>query len=176
VAATLKQLGAVTQSSAIVDLGCGTGMSSEALRGHGFRGPITGVDISAASLDIAKGKPGLYSALHQGNLDRGLPFLEDDEFDVAISVGVLSYVENFDHFLSGAARTCKPGGLICVTHRAELWDRDDRGVRTAAVALEEARVWECVHVGEPEAYMPNNPDPIEAAKTIRVLCWSVLPR
>ena len=52
----------VPSTAAILDLGCGTGMSGEALRAHdpSFSGTLTGVDISQKSLDlVAATKPGL---------------------------------------------------------------------------------------------------------------------
>ena len=172
VAETLMQCGANVNGT-VVDLGCGTGMAATALRCQGFKGPITGVDISSESLAIAKDKPGLYSSLIQSNLDEGLPALQDNHYDAAMCVGVLSYVEDFGQFFTGATRVCKPGGLLCVTHRHELWDNDERGVRTAATALEEDGTMECVYMGEPEAYMPKNPDPVERAKLIRIICWRI---
>lgn len=157
--------------ASIVDLGCGTGMAAEALRSAGFVGNITGVDISEASLAIAMEKTGLYEKVQQGNLDQGLPFLSDTSFDVAVSVGVLSYVEDFEALFGALVRTCKPGGLVCVTHRSSLWDSDDRGCQTAATTLEKSGTWERIYLGEPEPYMPKNPDPTEAAKEIRIICW-----
>ena len=52
----------VPSTAAILDLGCGTGMSGEALRAHdpSFSGALTGADISQKSLDlVAAMKPGL---------------------------------------------------------------------------------------------------------------------
>ena len=47
----------------VLDTGCGTGLSGEALRGAGF-GPASGIDISSASLDyIRRTKPDVYDAL-----------------------------------------------------------------------------------------------------------------
>ena len=51
----------------VLDLGCGTGMSGEALAEHGFEGPLTGVDISQLSLDyIETEKPGVYASTVKG--------------------------------------------------------------------------------------------------------------
>ena len=51
----------------VLDLGCGTGMSGEALKEHGFEGPFTGVDISQKSLDwMQTNKPGVYAHTVKG--------------------------------------------------------------------------------------------------------------
>ncbi len=49
-------------SASVLDAGCGTGLSGRALRAAGFRGEITGIDLSEASLPIALGS-GAYTAV-----------------------------------------------------------------------------------------------------------------
>ena len=52
-----------TEACRVLDTGCGTGLSGEALRSAGF-GPAAGIDISSASLDfIRRTKPGVYDTL-----------------------------------------------------------------------------------------------------------------
>ena len=54
-------------TASLLDLGCGTGMSGEALVEHGFEGPFTGVDISQKSLDwMQTNKPGVYAHTVKG--------------------------------------------------------------------------------------------------------------
>jgi SAM-dependent methyltransferase len=164
----------VKQDSAILDLGCGTGLVGETLRKAGHTGRITGVDISQKSLDLAMEKASVYARCVEASLEDGLQEISTDEFDAAVCVGVLSYVEDFEAFFGGTIRTCRPGALVCVTHRTSLWDDDVRGCQQASRSLEEQGLWELIEVGEPEAYMPKNPDPVESAKTIRILVWRVL--
>ena len=173
VAEELIELG-VPKDAKLLDLGCGTGMSGEALREAGFDGELVGVDISQVSLDVLmKDKPGLYDSSTVGNLDQRLPeVLGSGEFDAIVSVGVLSYVENFGSLFGEAARLCKPGsGVFLFSHRDNLWDNDDRDCKTAAGSLEEDGTWKRVLEGPPEAYMPDNPDPEENSKRIRLIAY-----
>eukprot|EP00729_Bicosta_minor_P002580 gene2580-7000_t len=172
-AETLKEHG-VDSASRLLDLGCGTGMLGDALRETGFEGEIEGVDISQASLEFAMAKPGVYATTYAGSLDAPMSFLEDASYDAAVSVGVLSYVEDFATFFSETARACKPGATVVMTHRRSLWDADYRGVQAASNALVEAGEWTLEVVGDAEDYMPLNPDPTESAKKIRLLVWHVV--
>ena len=158
VAETLLEHG-VGASASLLDLGCGTGLSGQALRTAGLGGAVTGVDISQTSLDLALSKPGVYSRGLAGSLDDPLPFLRDGEFDAALCVGVLSYVEDFASLFGETARACRPGAVVCMTHRGTQWDEDFRGVRSASQSLVESGAWKLEAVGKPEAYMPQNPDP-----------------
>jgi ubiquinone/menaquinone biosynthesis C-methylase UbiE len=147
---------------------------NQALREKGLTGSITGVDISPKSCELALEKEGIYSRTVPASLIDGLPEIPSNEFDAAICVGVLSYVEDFDAFFGATVRICKPGALVCMTHRSSLWDTNDRGCKDASGNLEAKGLWKLEEVGEPEAYMPKNPDPVESAKTIRLLVWRVL--
>jgi len=82
-------------------------------------------------------------------------------------------VERFDVLFPQLARVMRPGGVFVTSHRAPLWDSDERGCRTAAEELVRRGVWSIDLVGEPEAYMPDNPDPVESSKTIRLLAFRV---
>ncbi len=45
-------------AGSVLDVGCGTGLVGRALRARGFTGRVVGVDISQASLDLAReGEP-----------------------------------------------------------------------------------------------------------------------
>jgi SAM-dependent methyltransferase len=55
----------------VLDVGAGTGLLAEALRGMGYAGPIDAVDFSAEMLAKAAEKQ-LYAALHQADITRPL--------------------------------------------------------------------------------------------------------
>jgi SAM-dependent methyltransferase len=170
VAEVLTSLGQ-TDASRILDLGCGTGLSGAALRtaGLGTKGGVVGTDISNESLEISRAK-GLYADVCWADLEQPLPF-DAESFDAIACVGVLSYVQSFDSLFPELARVLKPHGVFVTSHRTSLWDEDERGCQTAANALVAAGAWTIESIGAPEAYMPNNPDPIESAKTIRLLVF-----
>ena len=154
----------------VLDCGCGTGLSSEALSANGFPS-LYGVDVSHESLQLCE-KKGLHTELKPCELDaEPLPF-PDDTFSAVACVGVLSYVQEFDHIFSEWCRTIVPGGLCAFTTRT--WDDDTHGIRSAAAALSESGAWRLRHKSEPSAYMPLNPIPEENAKRIRYLVFEVL--
>ena len=178
----------------VLDCGCGTGLSSEALSANGFPS-LYGVDVSHESLQLCE-KKGLHTELKPCELDaEPLPF-PDDTFSAVACVGVLSYVQEFDHIFSEWCRTIVPGGLCAFTTRtwddvsrtniAGIWvaffsrcqryscGQDTHGIRSAAAALSESGAWRLRHKSEPSAYMPLNPIPEENAKRIRYLVFEVL--
>ena len=70
--AALLQTHLSAPDGAVLDAGCGTGLSGEALRAAGFSGLI-GTDVSAESLQVCARK-GVYSRLEIANLEEPLPF------------------------------------------------------------------------------------------------------
>lgn len=81
----------------ILDLGCGSGLSSQCIEEHGHK--WVGVDISDAMIDVAKEryKEGELEDLQMIKLDLGdgLPF-KPGSFDGAISVSALQWLCNAD--------------------------------------------------------------------------------
>lgn len=72
----------------ILDLGCGTGLSGEALRDAGFS-TIDGSDFSEEMLAYARSKPNLYRDLILGDLTTPLPGKPGD-YHAAAAIGVFS--------------------------------------------------------------------------------------
>lgn len=154
----------------VLDCGCGTGLSSEALTANGFS-VLCGVDISNDSLLLCQ-KKGLHEQLELCELDtEPLPF-PSDSFSAVTCVGVLSYVKEFEHIFAEWCRTTLPGGLCAFTTRT--WDEDTNGIRTAADSLEKSGRWKRRYISEPSPYMPKNPLPEENSKRIRYVIYEVL--
>eukprot|EP00041_Stephanoeca_diplocostata_P011696 m.193418 g.193418 ORF g.193418 m.193418 type:complete len:275 (-) comp18635_c1_seq2:2644-3468(-) len=149
----------------VLDAGCGTGLVGAALYKEGVRS-ITGVDVSVQSLEVCRtARAGVYDILRQADLDFGcteagdeatihstgnntvspstMPSLQgmfqEDGFDAAVCVGVLSYIHASHALFSELARTVRPGGVVMFTHR--MWDDVDDGCRAAAEALEQSSTW-----------------------------------
>lgn len=153
----------------LLDAGCGTGLSGDALRVAGFTN-LVGTDVSQQSLDVCRRK-GVFAALHLADLEGAagpLPFADDSLAGVAC-VGVLSYVHRFDRAFSEWCRIVAPGGLVAFTHRDIWWDGNVDGVQDAARACP----WEQCYMSEPEDYLPRNPEAAERAKRIRYFVYRV---
>jgi predicted TPR repeat methyltransferase len=79
---------ALEKETPVLDLGCGTGLSGEALRAAGFS-TIDGTDFSEDMLVHAERKLGLYRKLTRGDLTTPLP-AEPGEYDHVAAIGVFS--------------------------------------------------------------------------------------
>ncbi|MEQ8586004.1 MAG: class I SAM-dependent methyltransferase [Thalassobaculaceae bacterium] len=137
----------------ILDCGCGTGMTGAALRDAGFAGPITGFDMSTASLDIARAKE-IYADLRKVDLNGALP-LDSDSVDGILCVGVLTYVEEAPLFREWI-RVLRPGGVAVFTCRDDFWD--SRGYAATLTAMEESGTLKRLETTCPLPYIPGNPD------------------
>ncbi|TYC48671.1 methyltransferase domain-containing protein [Rhodobacterales bacterium] len=150
----------------VLDVGCGTGLVSEALkRQANYR--IDGLDISPASLKRA-GERSTYEDLVCHDLQK-LPLpVESDAYDAAISVGVLTYIEDAPDLLRDLCRTVRSDGVIGFTQRTDRWQDLDFKARIDALAAE--GLWSVVHISEPHGYLPGNEDFAEEIKIIHTVC------
>ncbi|MFE1831805.1 class I SAM-dependent methyltransferase [Streptomyces yangpuensis] len=93
----------------VLDAGCGAGPLTAALRDRGA--VVTGLDVSAAMLALARRRLGDGAALHRADLRDRLPFA-DAEFDDVIASLVLHYLEDWGPTLSELRRVLRPGGRL----------------------------------------------------------------
>jgi SAM-dependent methyltransferase len=114
--AMLRLAGNVS-SRRILDAGCGSGPLSAALRAKGA--VVTGFDVSAAMVDLARQRLGEDADLHVADLSAPLPFA-DAEFDDVVASLVLHYLEDWSGPLAELRRVLKPGGrlMLSVNHPA----------------------------------------------------------
>lgn len=122
--AVVEELGA----RSVLDVGCGTGTFAclLALRGH----DVVGVDPAAASLDVARGKPGADRVRWVEGDATTLPPLD---VDLATMTGNVAQVFVTDRewtaTLDGLARAVRPGGHLVLESRVPErrawleWDR-----------------------------------------------------
>ena len=151
-AALLRQ--GVPLEAKVLDAGCGTGLSGQALKAQGYT-HVTGIDLSQASLDLAQ-QTGAYERLAQVNMQQlPLPY-ETDEFGGLQCVGVLTYVPDTGGIMREFCRIVRHGGLVVFTQRDDLYAQ--RGDAAALQALEDEGVWEKILVSEPRPYLPGNAD------------------
>ena len=139
-----------TASSAL-DVGCGTGLVGRALRARGFAGRLVGIDISQASLEIAE-RCGAYDSLAHADLQAPLAF-ENDSVDAVVCVGVMTYLPDVEAVWRELARVARPGGLVVVTQREDLWG--PRECQAVVDALQDEGVWTPLEITGPAPYLPD---------------------
>lgn len=101
----------------ILDAGCGSGPLSAALLARGA--VVTGFDVSAAMVDLARQRLGDDADVHVADLAAPLAFADADFDDVVASL-VLHYLEDWAVPLAEFRRVLKPGGrlFVAVNHPA----------------------------------------------------------
>ncbi len=134
-----------------LDVGCGTGLVGRALRAQGFAGQILGLDISHASLEIAR-QCGAYDSLEHADLQQRLAF-GDDSVDAVICVGVMTYLPEVEAVWREFARVARPGGLVVATQREDLWH--SRRCPAVVAQLQNERVWTPLQIAGPATYLPE---------------------
>jgi SAM-dependent methyltransferase len=98
-------------SLAVLDVGCGVGLTDAVLQGR--FASLHGVDVSGGAVaEAAAANPWAEYASYDG---RSLPF-DDDRFDLAFAICVLHHVDPPDRpaFTREVARVVRPGGLVVV--------------------------------------------------------------
>lgn len=93
----------------LLDLGCGTGLTGEALRD--MTDNITGIDISENMVEIAHEKD-LYETLYVAEAEDFLEDNDDEPFDIITATDVLPYLGALEPLFFGASENLEPGGLL----------------------------------------------------------------
>ena len=137
---------------AVLDAGCGTGLTGKALRAEGYQGVLHGIDLSEQSVAVAA-ESGAYSSVEPGNLQQPLSF-DDDSFDALICVGVMTYVPNVDACWREFCRVVRPGGVVVATQREDLWE--PRSTPATIERLQTDGLWRPIWVSDPQPYLPGN--------------------
>lgn len=95
--------------SKVLDIGCGAGLLTNALASAGHQ--VTGIDLSPASLEIAKKHDTTRQVDYQIANAYSLPF-PDNHFDTVCAMDVLEHVEDPGLLIAEASRVLKPNGLF----------------------------------------------------------------
>lgn len=138
-------------AASVLDVGCGTGLVGRALRERGFEGRILGLDISQASLGIAR-EGGAYDSLEQADLQQRLA-LDDGSVDAVVCVGVMTYLPRVEAVWREFARVARPGGIVVLTQREDLWET--RECPAVVDRLERDGTWTPLDVTGPAPYLPD---------------------
>jgi len=136
----------------VLDAGCGTGLTGLHLSKLGFS-DITGIDYSGASLDKARQK-GCYSDLQRMDMNDPLAF-PDNHFAAAQCIGTLTYVKNMTGLMREFQRVVRPGGIVSLTHRLDLYDETFKSVLKGLV---DDGLWTHIHHSDPQPYIPGHKD------------------
>lgn len=107
---------AVAPQASWLDVGCGTGALSAAIRSAAAPAAVTGIDPSPAFADTARAALGDGADVHVGDA-QSLPFA-DDRFDATVSGLVLNFVPQPLAALQEMRRVTRPGGVVGVY----VWD------------------------------------------------------
>jgi predicted TPR repeat methyltransferase len=138
-------------AESVLDVGCGTGLVGRALRDRGFVGRTLGLDISQQSLDIASERGG-YDSLEVADLQQRLA-LDDGSVDAVVCVGVMTYLPEVEAVWREFARVAKPGAVVVVTQREDLWDT--RECQAVVDRMQAEGVWTPLDVTGPAPYLPE---------------------
>jgi 2-polyprenyl-3-methyl-5-hydroxy-6-metoxy-1,4-benzoquinol methylase len=105
-----------TRGKRVIDLGCGDGSISKQLSGD-----LTLVDISPAMIAAAEGRLGRRAQYRCEDIHN----IPDEEFDIALCIGVLAHVDDTAPAITAAHRCLKPGGLLVLqlSDRSTIIDR-----------------------------------------------------
>jgi predicted TPR repeat methyltransferase len=98
----------VPRAQAVLDLGCGTGLSGVALAPFAKR--LVGVDLSPRMLAAARAR-GIYHTLHEADLLDVLP-RHPRGFGIIAAADVLNYLGDLSAVLPAMAAALAPGGII----------------------------------------------------------------
>ena len=110
-AEALTRLG-VEKSAKTLDVGCGTGLSGQALLAAGFE-YLDGCDLSPEMLEKAE-KTGCYERLFEANLNEPPLDCPPASYDAVTAVGVFSFGHIEPDALDELLRVLKPGGALVI--------------------------------------------------------------
>jgi len=116
------ELANIRQGSYVLDVGCGTGYTTEAVVKRLELGEVIGIDLTPQQLRKAarRLKPEKVTLnLSRGDADH-LPF-KDETFDAIVSVGALEYFPNPKKALQEMVRVIKPGRKVVVGGPESEW-------------------------------------------------------
>ena len=105
----------------VISIGCGPGFETAGLaKTVGTDGRVQGIDKSEGMLALAEQQcDELSRVTHEQGDATDLP-VRDDDFDAAVCVQVIEYIEEVDAAIAELARVLKPGGRAAVY--ATDWD------------------------------------------------------
>lgn len=106
------------KQAAILDVGCGTGLTCRLLAEQGYT-CLDGLDLSAEMLGVARER-GIYRELLEADVNQPLA-METASYDGVISSGTFTHGHVGPEPLAEIFRILKPGGILACTVHQDLW-------------------------------------------------------
>ncbi len=143
----------------VLDVGCGNGaVSLDAARAAGTGGRVTGLDLSAPMLEVARRRAeeeGIDVDFVRGDAQTAS---FDQPFDVVMSRFGVMFFDNPAVAFANLARAARPGGRLCFVCWQEMFANEWIAVPAMAMVA---------HVGIPELPEPGAPGPFALADAQR---------
>ena len=143
----------------VLDVGCGNGaVSLEAARAVGPGGRVTGLDLSAPMLEVARRRAeeqGIDVDFVQGDAQTAS---FDQPFDVVVSRFGVMFFDDPEVAFANLAKATRPGGRLCFVCWQEMFANEWIAVPAMAMVA---------HVGIPELPEPGAPGPFALADAQR---------
>ena len=124
----------------VLDVGCGTGLTAEALLTH-RKAEVDGIDFSPEMLEQARDKA-FYGELFRADVTKPLP-IPEATYDAAISSGLFTHGHVGAVAIPHILRVLKPGGLFSFSVYWKVWDRG--GFSKMLGKLEKTNAIEILH-------------------------------
>lgn len=106
----------LSQSSRILEVGCGAGLTTVLLAKSGYR--VVGIDTVQSMLDLANQQitvAGVRDSVELIQMDAYEMCFPPNEFDLAVAIGVVPWAENPERAIGRMARVVRPGGYLLLT-------------------------------------------------------------
>jgi SAM-dependent methyltransferase len=108
----------IDKAVSVLDMGCGTGVAARTIaKRAGFRGQVTGVDLSPMFIDTATRRAreeGISTRVRFAVGDTRSLAMPEQSFDAIVAHTLLTHVEDPIAILDTARRLLRPGGVIAV--------------------------------------------------------------
>ncbi|MCP4328607.1 MAG: class I SAM-dependent methyltransferase [Alphaproteobacteria bacterium] len=118
------------RTAAVLDIGCGTGLTSHYLAEHGFS-VFDGIDITPEMIARARQR-GIYRNLLHADITNPLD-VPDATYGGAISSGTFTVGHVGSEPLDEIARVLRPGGILACSIHRDIWEPKGFAAKFAAL-------------------------------------------